>query len=64
MLSNPKRGQRVQCWYAKKFAHLWPYHGMFGVVVIVGRGKPRNHGVSIAGTAVAVPAGNLREVRG
>lgn len=65
MLSSPKVGQLVQCWYAKKFAHLWPYHGKVGVVRIVGRGPgPRNHGVEIEGQLVVVPAGNLRVPKG
>lgn len=61
MISNPKPGQQVQLWYAKKAAHLWPLHGRIGVVRIVGKGKPRNHGIEIDGQTVIVPCGNLRE---
>lgn len=60
MISNPKAGQQVQCWYAQRFARLWPFHGAVGVVKIVGRGRPRSHGVLIGGVIVVVPAGNLR----
>lgn len=57
MVSSPKVGQRVQCWYKDRTMTL---HGRFGIVVIVSRGKPRNHGVEINGTVYVVPAGNLR----
>lgn len=59
MLSSPKPGQLVRLRYAKKFAHLFHLHGKEGVVRIVGKGRPRNHGVEIAGLIVVVPAGNL-----
>lgn len=59
MMSNPSEGEWVQIRYAKRFAHLWPYHGCIGKVVIAGKGKPRNHGIAIAGRIIVVPAGNL-----
>lgn len=59
MVSNPKPGQRVRVRYAKKRAHLFHLHDTLGVVRIVGTGRPRNHGVEIAGVIVVVPAGNL-----
>lgn len=61
MLLNPRLGQRVQVWYRPSLRWL-PYHGKFGVVTVVCRGKPRNHGVRIDGVDVAVPCGNLRKV--
>ena len=33
-----------------------------GTIEIVGRGKPRNHGVMVDGVMYVVPAGNLRKV--
>lgn len=62
MIVNPRVGQRVQLWYAKRFAHRWPLHGAVGVVRIVGKGKPRNHVVDVGGSLVVVPCGNLRPV--
>ena len=60
MMSNPTVGQRAQCWYANR---AMPLHGRIGVIEIVGRGKPRNHGVRIDGTLYVVPAGNLRKAQ-
>lgn len=60
MIFGPKTGECVQLWYAKAFAHLWPFHGRFGVVRIVGSGKPRNHGIEIDGKIVVVPCGNIK----
>ena len=60
MVSAPKPGQRVRLRYAAKRAHLFHLHGKTGVVRIVGKGRPRNHGVEIGGVIVVVPAGNLR----
>jgi hypothetical protein len=63
MVSNPHIGQRVQLWYAAKRRQFAPHHGEFGRVVVVGKGKPRNHGVELqSGDVVAVPAGNLKIV--
>lgn len=61
MLSNPTAGQRVQCWYKHR---AMPLHGKIGTVEIVGRGKPRNHGVMVDGVLYVVPAGNLRKAEG
>ncbi len=63
MVSSPRPGQRVQCWYASRFAHLWLYHGRVGVVRVVGKGRPRSHGVELGGVVVVVPAGNLRPAK-
>lgn len=67
MISNPKVGQLVQCWYStkkrkdKKPIPVSPLHGKVGYVKVVGTGKPRNHVVNLLGIgAVVVPCGNLR----
>ncbi len=63
MLSNPAEGNLVVIWYAKKpgWARVTPLHGKVGVVVLPGKGRPRNHLVKLtAGRRVLVPAGNLR----
>jgi len=40
-----------------------PWHGCFGVVEVVGKGKPRNHGVRMdAGPMIVIPCGNLKTV--
>lgn len=62
MLANPKPGQRVQVWYRKDRAAFMPLHGREGTVVVVSRGKPRNHGVMVDGAVYVVPCGNLRKV--
>ena len=62
MIVNPRVGQIVQCWYAAKHAHRWPYHGKLGLVLIAGRSKPRNHLIDIDGKKVVVPCGNIRSV--
>lgn len=60
MLLNPRKGQRVRCWYADR---SMPLHGRVGVVRVVSRGKPRNHGVIVDGRLYVVPCGNLRSMR-
>ena len=62
MLANPRLGQRVQLWYAKRYAHTMPLHGKVGTVVIVGKGKPRNHGVKVDGVTYCVPCGNMNKI--
>jgi len=57
---KPRVGQRVQVWYAKRTRFCAPLHGKVGTVVVVSRGKPRNHGVEIDGKLYVVPCGNLR----
>ena len=72
VMANPHIGQQVQIWYALKPrrpgglvpAEFMPHHGKVGVVRIVGRGKPRNHGIELAGQIIAIPCGNLRPVPG
>jgi hypothetical protein len=61
MMSHPAIGQRVQLRYAKARAHLFPYHGMTGVIIATSRGHgPHNHAVRLDdATVVIVPAGNL-----
>lgn len=61
MLANPKRGQRVQVWYRRERAAFMPLHGRYGTVVVVSRGKPRNHGVQVDGVVYSVPCGNLNK---
>ena len=63
MLSSPRIGTAVQCWYAAPARPARPLHGLTGVVVTVSRGRPRNHGVLIDGRVYAVPCGNLRRTR-
>ena len=63
MISNPHTGQAVQIWYGQRTRSMMPLHGRLGVVVIAGRGRPRNHVVLVDGERVIVPAGNLRPVR-
>ena len=36
-----------------------PLQDRVGTVVVVGQGKPRNHGVRIDGEVYCVPCGNL-----
>ena len=57
MISNPRMGQMVQCWYRVR---AMPLHGKIGTVEIVSQGKPRNHGVRIDGVLYVIPCGNLR----
>lgn len=62
MISNPRLGQRVQLWYGKPHREVMPHHVRLGTVEIVGRARPRNHGIRLdGGPLVVVPAGNLRE---
>lgn len=56
MLANPKPGQKVQINYKDK---TMPLQGKKGEVQIVGKGKPRNHGIKIDGTLYVIPCGNL-----
>lgn len=62
MIANPKKRDRVQCWYGPRARGAMPHHGRVGIVVIVGTGTPRNHGVAFFGAKgiVTVPCGNLR----
>lgn len=62
MMTNPRQGQRVRCWYRKAVCHLFPLHGQIGTVVYASRGKPRNHCVEVDGVRYSVPCGNLRWV--
>ncbi len=62
MISYPKPGDRVQVWYRMSLRLIMPLHGLVGRVAVVGRGKPRNHGVEIGRLRhfYVVPCGNLR----
>ena len=59
MICYPKPGQRVRIRYRAGVREHMPLHDRVGVVVIVGRGKPRNHGVQVDGCLYVVPCGNL-----
>lgn len=59
MLSNPKPNQRCRIRYRKGLRDHMPYHDRIATVVIPGRGKPRNHGVRIDDTLIAIHAGQL-----
>ena len=62
MISNPHIGQAVQIWYGQRTRAMMPLHGRLGVVMVAGRGRPRNHVVLVQGMRFVVPAGNLRSV--
>ena len=62
MMANPQRGERVRIHYRESCAHF-PLQGKIGVVVIVGKGKPRNHVVEVEGTLYSVPCGNLQKIK-
>ena len=63
MMSSPKAGQIVQIWYGPNTRDAMPWHGKKGVVLVVGRARPRNHVIEVGGVKVVVPAGNLREIK-
>ena len=59
MLANPRLGQCVRIHYAPRYGCYMPLQDRVGTVVVVGQGKPRNHGVRIDGEVYCVPCGNL-----
>jgi len=61
MLTNPKIDQLAQVWYRASVRDKMPYHGRVGRVMVVGKGRPRNHGVLLDGQIISVPCGNLRK---
>ena len=61
MIVNPRYGHVVQVWYRASVRDIMPLHGKLGGVEIVGRGRPRNHGVKIDGRGYVIPCGNLRK---
>ena len=64
MLSSPQVGTRVELRYRPSMRAITS-HGQRGTVVIVGRKRPRNHGVRLdSGQVVIVPAGNLAKEAG
>lgn len=59
MIATPYHGQRVRLHYKASARPLF-LHDRAGTVVVVGDGKPRNHGVRLDdGPLVVVPCGNL-----
>jgi ribosomal protein L21E len=61
VIVNPRIGQTVRIHYNAKVAPHMPYHGKTGMVEIVSKGKPRNHGIRIDGELVVIPCGNLQK---
>jgi hypothetical protein len=60
VIANPRPGARVVLWYAPR-ARPYFLHAAAGVVVVAGKGRPRNHLVRLdSGALVVVPCGNLR----
>jgi len=60
VIRQPKIGQRVRLYYAKRYAWLMPYHGCEGKIVAVARGPgPIDAAVKVQGKCVIVPRGNL-----
>lgn len=59
VLANPKHGTLCRIHYSAKKAPFMPHHGKIGRVVVVSKGKPRNHGVEIDGKIVCFACGNL-----
>lgn len=59
VVSNPRPGARVRIRYRAGVRDRMPWHDAVGTVEIVGRRRPRNHGVRIGAVLVVVPAGNL-----
>ena len=62
MLANPCVGQEVRIHYAARWRRVCPLHGQVGRVLVRGRGKPRNHGVEVAGRVYTIPCGNLQKI--
>ncbi len=60
MLTNPRVGSAVQIWYREALRGFMPLHGVTGIVIVPGRGRPRNHLVRIDEALIIVPCGNLR----
>lgn len=60
MIANPKPGTRVRLAYALKRRKFFTLHDKLGTVVVVGRGRPKNHLVRLdGGGLVVVPCGHL-----
>ena len=58
MMSAPKQGEI--CLLRYKAEDAMPLNNKVGVVVIVGHGRPRNHGVVVDGHLHIVPAGQMQ----
>lgn len=62
-MANPKPFSLARIHYRKDIAPLMPHHGKTGRIVVVSKGRPRNHGVELQdGTIVCVPCGNLNRI--
>ena len=62
MIWRPRKGQRVQCWYAERKREYVKLHGRIGIVKAIGRGRgPRNVHVEVDGVGYILPRGNIRE---
>jgi hypothetical protein len=59
MMLNPRIGQRVRIHYRASLRAIMLFHGRIGTVRIVGKGRPRNHGIEVDGVMTVIPAGNL-----
>lgn len=59
MLANPKPGDLVRVQYRKALHPLAPLQGAVGVVAVVSKGKPRNHGVRVGDRLHVIPCGHL-----
>jgi len=59
MLVHPRLHERVTIHYAARYGRYMPLQDRQGVVVLVGTGKPRNHGIEVDGRVYCVPCGNL-----
>lgn len=65
MLVNPCINQAVEIRYNPKIRHSElgsTLHGKIGRVVVIGRGKPRNHGIDIEGVMYVIPCGNINKL--
>lgn len=59
MLANPKPGTLVRIQYRRALHPIAPLQGKIGVVEVVSKGKPRNHGVRVDGRLHVIPCGHL-----
>jgi len=71
MMANPRVGQIVRVGYSRVMlarigtrASVAPLQDALVKVVIVSKGKPRNHGVELDGRLYIVPCGNLHKIGG
>ena len=65
MYANPSLGAKVRIHYGKRYALLCQHlQDRVGDIVVVGKGKPRNHGVMVDGEVYVIPCGNLNKIQG